>query len=141
MNSEYINKNRVNLEFPSEIIYTDFCIIVLNHLKDILKIDEDTFFKIEISLREAVNNAIVHGNKKDTNKKVKVEYNWNKEKIRIKVKDESNKELNFEEIEKKLEENDVLSFSGRGILIMRSYMDRVDFKYDKGTEILLEKKI
>ena len=141
MNSEYINKNSVKLEFPSEIIYTDFCIIVLNHLKDILKIDEDTFFKIEISLREAVNNAIVHGNGKDLNKKVKVEYDWNKEKIRIKVKDESKKAVDFEKVEKNLEENDLLSFSGRGILIMRSYMDRVDFKYNKGTEILLEKKI
>jgi len=141
MYSDFINKNSLKLEFPSEIIYTDFCIIALNHLKDILKIDEDTFFKIEISLREAVNNAIVHGNEKDFNKKVKVEYEWNKEKIRIKVKDESKKKVNFEEIEKNLETNDVLSFSGRGILIMRSYMDRVDFKYDKGTEILLEKKI
>jgi len=141
MKNAFPDKNKIKLEFPSEIIYTDFCVIVLNHLKDILKIDEDTFFKIELSLREAVNNAIVHGNENDFNKKVEVEYLWSKKKILISVKDQSNKRVDFNEIEKSLENNDVLSFSGRGILIMRNYMDNVEFDYNNGTLIVLEKNL
>ena len=54
--------NRILMEFNSNLKFTEFSVIVLNFLKNILNIEENDSFEIEISLREAVNNAIIPGN-------------------------------------------------------------------------------
>ncbi len=134
--------NEISLEFTSNLKFTEFCVLVFSYLKTSLNILDDDFFKIEISLREVINNAIIHGNKSDLNKRVYVNFRWDKSFIRISIKDENPEKVDFAEINKKLESNDVLSFNGRGILIMKSYMDRVEFiSSDKGTEIVMEKRL
>lgn len=134
--------NRISLEFVSDLKYTDFCIVVFSFLKKSLHIEEDNFFKIEISLREVINNAILHGNKSNLDKRVNVDFEWNKKCLTIKIKDENDEKVDFDDINRKLAENDLLAFNGRGIMIMKSYMDKVRFKpSDKGTEIIMEKCI
>ncbi|MCP4154677.1 MAG: ATP-binding protein [bacterium] len=135
-------EDEISLSFVSDIKYTEFCVLVFSYIKNVLHIKDDEFFKIEISLREVINNAIIHGNKSDINKKVHVKFRWNKTHILINIKDENPEHVDFEAINAKLEENDLLSFNGRGILIMKSYMDKVEFlPSNQGTEILLEKKL
>jgi serine/threonine-protein kinase RsbW len=134
--------NHVLLEFISDLKFTAFSVLVLGYLKNFLNIEEDNFFKIEMALREVINNAILHGNKSDEKKNVFVTFNWKKGFLRISVRDENQEEVNFNEINKKIKNNDVLSFNGRGLLIMKSYMDRVEFKSSNhGSEIIMEKKI
>jgi serine/threonine-protein kinase RsbW len=95
-----------------------------------------------MSLREVINNAIVHGNKLDENKRVFVNFYWNKKSLKIAIKDQNPEKVDFDEINKKLEKNDLLAFNGRGILIMKSYMDKVKFFPSKnGTEIVMEKTL
>jgi serine/threonine-protein kinase RsbW len=135
-------ENQIILDFASNIKLTEFCVLVFSFLKNILSIEEESFFQIEISLREVINNAIIHGNKSDPEKRVFVTFEWNKKLLRIKIKDENSEKVDFDEINKRLEENDLLSYNGRGIMIMKSYMDKVKFKpSSKGTEIILEKNI
>jgi anti-sigma regulatory factor (Ser/Thr protein kinase) len=135
-------ENRIILDFASKIKLTEFCVLVFSFLKAILHLEDDNFFRIEISLREVINNAILHGNKSDPEKRVFVTFEWSKSVLRIRVKDENPEKVDFEAINKKLENNDVLSFNGRGIMIMKSYMDRVEFKPSKkGTEIVMEKHL
>ncbi len=135
-------KNQISLEFVSDLKYTEFCVLVFSNIKKVLNIEDDTFFKIEISLREVVNNAIIHGNKSDTGKRVYVTFSWTRSRITLSVKDENQERLNVAEIHKRLENPDLLSFSGRGIMIMKSYMDKVKFVPTRnGNEIILEKKI
>jgi serine/threonine-protein kinase RsbW len=136
------NDTEVSLEFASDLKYTQFCVLILGFLKTILKINEDDFFNIEISLREVTNNAILHGNKSDLEKKVFVKFQWDKSLLRIRIRDENDEKVDFEKIHKKIENNDVLSYTGRGILIMKNYMDHVEFfPSEKGTEIVMEKRL
>ncbi len=133
-------KDLISLDFASELKFTEFCVLVFSYLRNILNLMEEDFFKIEISLREVINNAIIHGNKSDANKRVYVKFQWSKSHIRMSVRDENPEKVDFDKINKKLAENDLLSFHGRGIMIMKSYMDKVEFfSSEKGTEIVMEK--
>ncbi len=133
-------KDQISLDFVSDLKFTEFCVLVFSYLRNDLNLLDDDFFKIEISLREVINNAIVHGNKSDITKRVFVNFSWDKSFIRLSVKDENREKVDFSEIDQRLEKNDLLAFNGRGILIMRSYMDHVQFlPSDSGTEIIMEK--
>lgn len=135
-------KDQISLDFVSDLKFTEFCVLVFSYLRNDLNLLDDDFFKIEISLREVINNAIIHGNKSDITKRVFVRFSWSKSFIRLSVKDESRKKVDFSEIDQRLEKNDLLAFNGRGILIMRSYMDKVRFiPSDSGTEIIMEKTL
>lgn len=134
--------NQITLDFLSDIKFTEFCVLVFSYLNNLLKIGEDNFFKIEISLREVINNAIIHGNKSNPGKRVHVTFKWTKSRFCVNIRDESGKYINFDEINRRLENNDLLSVNGRGIMIMRSYMDKVEFKPSEyGTEIMMEKNL
>jgi serine/threonine-protein kinase RsbW len=135
-------ENQIALEFISDLKFTEFCVLVFSYIKNVSNIGDDNFFKVEISLREVINNAILHGNKSDPHKKVYVKFKWNKKRLSLVVRDENPEKIDFKEINKRLQENDPLAFHGRGIMIMKSYMDKVKFlPSDHGTEIVMEKYI
>ncbi len=134
-------ENIISMTFKSNLKYTELSVLVLTFIKKILEIGDDDFFKIEISLREAVNNAIVHGNGNDLQKKVHVEFVWEKTLLRLRVRDEGGCEISMNEIEKKIGSCELLSTNGRGIMIMKNYMDKFEFNnLPGGSEVLLEKK-
>ncbi len=134
--------NTVSLNFISDLRYTEFCVLVLSYIRNFLMIDEEDFFKIEIALREVINNAIVHGNQSDLGKRVFVDFSWQKAGFSIRVRDENPQPVDFTALVEQAEKTDLLAFRGRGIMIMRSYMDRVEFfKREGGSEILLQKRL
>lgn len=133
-------ENQIALDFVSDLKFTEFSVLVFGYIKNIAGIGEENFFKMEISLREIINNAIIHGNRSDPEKRVYVKFKWNKKRIILSIKDENPQKINFDEIHKRLEHNDLLAHSGRGILIVKSYMDKVKFfPSSHGTEIVMEK--
>jgi len=136
------SQQSISLTFLSNQRFTEMAILVLNFLRNLLDIDEDEYFKIEISTREAINNAIVHGNHLDMNKKVLVLFNWENNRLRIEVQDENLDETTFDRIESTINSCDLLSAHGRGITIMRNYMDRFEFVCTGfGNRVILEKKL
>lgn len=136
------NDTQISLDFVSNLKFTEFCVLVFGYLKSVLKIEDDIFFKIEIALREVINNAIIHGNKSDPMKRVHVKFRWNKSRLRVNIKDESGEKVDFNSIRKKVENIDVLSFNGRGIMLMRTYMDKIRFiPSESGSEIVMEKNL
>ena len=135
-------ENIISMTFKSNLKYTELGVLVLTFIKKILEIDDDVFFKIEISLREAINNAIVHGNGRDLQKKVHVEFVWEKDLLRMRVRDEGGREITLNEIENKINHCELLATNGRGIMIMKNYMDRFEFRnLAGGSEVLLEKRL
>lgn len=134
--------NKIILEFVSDLKFTEFCVLVASYIKNITNIKEDEFFKIEISLREVLNNAIIHGNKTDKSKRIIVTFWWTPIRFYMSIKDENPEKVDFDAIKNKLLNNDILSYNGRGILIMKSYMDKVEFRPSRhGTEVILEKSL
>ena len=87
---------------------------------------EDDIFALKLSLEEALTNAIKHGNKKNENKKINVRYSVNAERADIYIADEGAgfKPLDIPDPTKA--ENIILP-SGRGIMLMRTYMNLVEY--------------
>lgn len=100
--------------------------------------DEDKD-SLAIAVTEIVGNAIVHGNKKDKDKKVTVDFEYENDKIIVLVQDEG-AGFNEQSVANPLEPENLLKESGRGIFIVRALMDQVDFIPSvKGTQVRLVK--
>jgi len=134
--------NTISMAFKSNLKYTELSVLVLTFIKKILAISDDEFFKIELSLREAINNAIIHGNEKNLDKQVHVEFDWEKSLLRMRVRDEGERRVSYDQIEDKINSCGILATNGRGIMIIKNYMDKFEFRcLDRGSEVVMEKNL
>ena len=93
---------------------------------------------VEIALREALANAIVHGNHEDRRKHVHVSCDCEPGEVLIAVKDEGKGFDSNNLPDPTLPEN-ITSVHGRGIHVMRALMDEVRFE-DGGTVVHMRKR-
>src|SRR5271167_2801402 len=102
--------------------------------------DEDTRGGISMAVREGMINAVLHGNAYDPAKRVNLTFETGKELI-VTIADEG-KGFVPEEVPDPLAPENLLKESGRGIFLMRTFMDEVRFrKLNCGTEITLIKRL
>ncbi|MCU1311039.1 MAG: Serine-protein kinase RsbW [Candidatus Angelobacter sp.] len=102
---------------------------------------EDDLHKITMSVREAAVNAVLHGNAYDPSKKIMVAYESSPNTLAITITDEG-KGLSEEEVPDPLAEENLLKTSGRGIFLIKSFMDEVRIRdLHPGTEITLVKHV
>lgn len=103
-------------------------------------ISEDDGVDLMISVIEAVNNAIQHGNQEDPRKKVFVRISAGPEEFMCTIRDEG-EGFDPTTISDPLKEENLLNPSGRGILMMREFMDVVAFSSQSGgTEVKMTKR-
>ena len=96
-------------------------------------------FDIELALREALDNAVVHGNQEDPETKVHVRCRCHPgNEISIVVTDQG-KGFDFEKIVGNGIASDPASQHGRGIQLMKAYMDDVHFARG-GSEVRMRKR-
>lgn len=94
-----------------------------------------------ISINEATTNGMLHGNKGDTNKKVLISITVNENSIRIRIKDEG---AGFDpaKVPDPTAPENIFRESGRGLYIMRTCMDEVNYNFTpEGTELSLLLKL
>src|SRR3954467_7508526 len=84
--------------------------------------DEDDLMKIGMAVRESMVNAVVHGNRYNANKKVRFSAAAEPERFTIQIADEG-EGFDFDSIPDPLAPENLLKTSGRGIFLMRSFMD------------------
>jgi serine/threonine-protein kinase RsbW len=96
-----------------------------------VRLNEIQMHKVMVSLTEAVNNAIVHGNKMNPVKKVTVISEILPGWLLFIVNDQGHG-FRPDKIANPLKEENLLRESGRGIFLMRTLMDRVEFERIKG---------
>ncbi|MCH8304166.1 MAG: ATP-binding protein [Candidatus Marinimicrobia bacterium] len=102
---------------------------------------EDEIDDISIAVTEAVNNAIKHGNKEDSTKSIKIVFEVETDRIKIRIKDEG-KGFQLEEVKDPRKNENLLKDDGRGILIMKALMDEVKvLSGNEGNVIQLVKNI
>jgi serine/threonine-protein kinase RsbW len=102
-----------------------------------LKLDEGQFNKLLVAVTEAVNNGIIHGNKRDPAKKVVVTCIANRAALVIRVEDEG-PGVDPNTLPDPLAEENLMRENGRGVFLMRSLMDAVEFeRHAKGSAVVL----
>ncbi len=100
-----------------------------------LGIAQDSYGKILVSALEAVNNAILHGNKMDGGKSVRFEMEYSKEELIITVADEG---IGFrpEEVPDPTLPQNIESCNGRGVYLMKHLADEIKYN-GKGNEVTM----
>jgi len=102
---------------------------------------EDEVLQIAMAVREAAVNAVLHGNAYDPEKKVLLDFERVKGDLIITIRDQG-KGLDLGKIPDPLSPENLLKTSGRGIFLIRSFMDEVEIHPSQtGTEIKLIKHV
>lgn len=89
-------------------------------------VTDDDAFGIDMAVREAVTNAVVHGNQQSEDKLVGIVLKSLPDGVEISVHDQG-PGFNPNEVPDPTAEENILKTSGRGIFFMRSFMDEVDW--------------
>ena len=92
-----------------------------------IKIKESVYGNVLVSVTEAVNNAIVHGNKEDKEKKVKIKLKENKKSIRFVVEDEGGG-FDHKNLPDPTSPENIDKIKGRGIFLIKNLADKAKFK-------------
>ena len=89
-------------------------------------LSEEDIFAVHLTLQEAFTNAITHGNKMSSDKEVKIDYSVGLDKFEVTMTDEGEGFDPNVVPDPRYGEN-LYKPAGRGLLLMRSYMDVVEF--------------
>ena len=140
------HSHTVRIEFGSAFDMLDFVQVVSDHMGRMAGLDEDSLHWVSVAVRESVVNAIKHGNKSDESKRVVVEFTplpvHEPEQLVIHVRDEG-EGFDPEEIADPLAPENILKSSGRGIFLIRSFMDDVQLQRgrERGMQVRMVKNV
>ncbi len=130
------------LRFASRVQAVDEAAAAVSEFLSRAGISEDVAFGIDMAVREAVTNAVVHGNKLDETKVVEVSLKTLSGAVEISVHDQG-RGFNPNDVPDPTHEENILKTSGRGIFFMRNFMDEVDWSVDPkgGTTVRMFKRL
>jgi serine/threonine-protein kinase RsbW len=140
------HSHTVRLEFGSAFDMLDFVQVVSDYIGRMAGLDDDSLHWVSVAVRECVVNAIKHGNRNDESKRVVVEFSpvppHDPEELVIRVEDEG-EGFDPDELADPLAPENILKSSGRGIFLIRNFMDDVQLQRGKhrGMEIRMVKKV
>ncbi len=125
--------NTINLDETLDLVSETESISKVEKMVDsqlqMLNIDDDVYGRYMVSVVECVNNAIVHGNKLDPEKKVHIHFHITNERIEVCVKDEG-EGFDPDSLPDPTAEENLTKECGRGIFLMRNLTD--ELKFDDG---------
>ncbi len=103
--------------------------------------DEDDQHHISMAARECLVNAVVHGNRYSGLKKVHVAIDASGERLKVVIRDEG-EGFDLSDLPDPLAEENLLRNSGRGIFLIRAFMDEFNVRKvsPHGTEVTLVKE-
>jgi len=127
----------IRLEIPSEIQLIYVLDAVVSEILREMEFDDEAVEQANLAVIEAGTNAILHGNSSDPNKRVYFQFLVGEDKLTVIVKDEG-EGFNPDLVPNPLDLENLLSTSGRGIFLMRTFMDEVNYS-ENGTKVQMVK--
>ncbi|MGH2567929.1 MAG: ATP-binding protein [Bacteroidota bacterium] len=113
---------------PKEIVHVE---TFLDKVNKVAQLDDGTFYRLLVACTEAVNNAIMHGNKADARKLVCVTIVFKKnDSLTVRVDDQGNG-FDPDHLPNPVEDQNLMKTSGRGVFLMRELMDNVNYSFGK----------
>ena len=119
---------------PSSV--EDLCKKVISELRE-FGFSQDHLFSVHLAMEEAFVNAIEHGNKMDPAKEVRIDYTVSREKVEVFVTDQGTG-FDPESVPDPRCGENLYKPNGRGLLLMKTYMDTVEFNKE-GNRVKMEK--
>jgi serine/threonine-protein kinase RsbW len=105
----------------------------VDELSSDLKLSSEIYGNLLIACLEAANNAVVHGNKLDESKQVTISCECKEDELKVTVKDEG-LGFDFSNIPDPTSPENIEKINGRGVFLMRSLSDKIDFT-ENGTVV------
>jgi serine/threonine-protein kinase RsbW len=135
----------VHLDFRSSFEMLDLVQVVSDHLGRQAGLDDEAVHWVGVAVRESVINAIKHGNCNNADKRVHVEFTALADEtppgVAIRVRDEG---CGFDPatLPDPLAPENILKASGRGIFLIRSFMDEMTLQRapEGGMEVVMLKR-
>jgi serine/threonine-protein kinase RsbW len=124
-----INSNTQSLRLVERLV-EDVC--------QIYSVNEDCYGNMLIAVTEAVNNAILHGNKNDPEKYVRIGFESDTEKFVFSIADEG-EGFDYTNLPDPTDPVNIEKISGRGVFLMSSLADSIQFEQN-GSKVLLSFK-
>jgi len=138
---EPVTEETVELKLPSRIEAIGEAAGAAMDAARRLGFADDALFGVELAVREAVTNAVLHGNQSDESKPVEVGLSGTEAELVITVRDRG-AGFDPEAVADPTAAENILKASGRGILFMRTFMDEVTWERppEGGTLVRMTKK-
>ncbi|MBN1786888.1 MAG: ATP-binding protein [Sedimentisphaerales bacterium] len=102
-----------------------------------LKYSDDALFAIRLAMEESIINAVKHGNKRNPDKNVIIEYGLSAERLDLWVTDEG-QGFDSDHLADPRREENIYKTNGRGVLLIRAYMDVVEYN-ESGNSVHMTK--
>ncbi len=128
------------IKIESRIINIRLVENAIDEISNELGISKDSYGKVLVSTLEAVNNAILHGNKSDPQKFVNIEIFWNLNELIIKVADEGCG-FNPGKVPDPTILDNIESVNGRGVFLMSHLADKLKYNRKGNTVTMVFNKI
>ena len=137
-----MTQETTELRFASRIEAVAEAAAALSEFMNRVGISEDVAFGIDMAVREAVTNAVLHGNKLDSAKIAEVDLKKSSEGLEINVRDQG-RGFNPNDVADPTKDENIMKTSGRGIFFMRNFMDQVEWTVNPGggTTVRMIKKL
>jgi serine/threonine-protein kinase RsbW len=133
---------RIEITISSRFENIELVQVIAEHLCENAGVDEDGSHWIGMAVREAVANAIKHGNKLDVTKKVFAIFTLEELELEITISDEG-AGFDPEKVSDPLNPQNLMKTSGRGIFYMKTFMDQVHYSFTPGggTSLVMKKNL
>jgi serine/threonine-protein kinase RsbW len=133
---------RIEITISSRFENIELVQVIAEHLCENVGVDEDGSHWIGMAVREAVANAIKHGNKLDVRKKVYATFELAGYELEITISDEG-QGFDPEKVSDPLNPQNLMKTSGRGIFYMKTFMDQVQYTFTAGggTSLVMTKNL
>ena len=133
---------KVHVAIASRLENIELVQVAIESSLDLLDLGEKTSHRIGLAVREAVANAITHGNREEADKRVEVQCVFESNQVMVVIEDEGDG-FNPASLPDPLKPENLLKPSGRGIFFMSQFMDEIDYTFrpEGGTIVTMKKLI
>jgi serine/threonine-protein kinase RsbW len=121
----------VKLVIPSRISLVDLVHVAAEKIAELAGFDEDERLNLGLAVREAAINAIKHGNGEDESKEVRILLEATGQGVKVEIED-SGPGFDPGGASDPTDADHLMETSGRGLLLIRAFVDDVSYEYQKG---------
>jgi serine/threonine-protein kinase RsbW len=121
-----VTEEMIELVLPSRIEAVADAAAAAAEVVNRSALGDEAAFGVDMAVREAVTNAVLHGNLQDEALSVEVVFNASQDALEITVRDHGTG-FNPASVPDPTDPQNILKTSGRGILFMRTFMDEVEW--------------